>query len=157
MTRRLFLFVAAFASACSSRAIDADIGITNAVYIVPASDGPAAVYFTIHNPTATPDTLLAVSSPSLNKISLHETMRMGDGASAMMHMTAVARVTVPAQGDLTFAPGRYHAMASGAASPIANRTTLALTMTFATHAPIATTARVLTYADYDSRASAPKH
>jgi copper(I)-binding protein len=140
--------------ACSPRAVNADIGITNAVYIIPASDGPAAVYSTVHNPTATPDTLIAVSSPTLKDISLHETMRMGDGASAMIHMSPVARIPVPAYGDLVFAPGRYHAMASGAAFPLVNGSTL--TLSFATHAPIVTTARVLTYADYDPRATESK-
>ena len=149
--------VAALACACNSRDVDAEIGITNAVYIIPASDGPAAVYFTIHNPTATPDTLIAVSSPSVKVISLHETMRMGEGASVMIHMSPVARVAVPAAGDLIFAPGGYHAMASGAASPPANGTTLTLTMTFARHASIVTPARVLTYAEYDPRANEAKH
>jgi copper(I)-binding protein len=160
MMRSAFLFVAAFAvssaAACGSRTIVGDLSVTNAVYIIPASDGPAAVYFTVHNPTATPDALLAVSSPSLNNISLHETMRLGDSASAMIHMSPVARVVVPAHGDLTFAPGRYHAMASGVASPLVNGTAITLTMTFATHAPIVTSARVLTYADYDPRATESK-
>lgn len=157
MIRRAFLFVAALACACSPRAVDTDIRITNAVYIIPASDGPAAVYFTVHNPTATADTLVAVSSPNLDSISLHETMRVGDGASAVMHMTAVAHIAVPAHGDLTFAPGGYHAMAVGIGAPLVNGTVITLTMMFATHAPIVTPARVLTYADYDPRASAPKH
>jgi copper(I)-binding protein len=128
MPHRKVLFAAALACACSPRAVDADIRITNAVYIIPASDGPAAVYFIVHNPTATPDTLIAFSSPTLKDISLHETMRMGDGASAMIHMSPVARIPVPAHGDLVFAPGRYHAMASGAASPLVNGSTLTLTL-----------------------------
>ena len=84
-------------------------------------------------------------------------MRVGDGASAVMHLTAVAHIAVPAHGDLTFAPGGYHAMAVGIGAPLVNGTVITLTMMFATHAPIVTTARVLTYADYDPRASAPKH
>jgi copper(I)-binding protein len=156
MLHRKVLFAAALACACTPRAVDADIRITNAVYILPATDAPAAVYFTVHNSTATSDTLIAVSSPNLKDISLHETMRMGDGPSAMIHMSPVARIPVPAHGDLAFAPGRYHAMAAGAASALVNGTTLTLTMTFAAHVPIVTIARVLTYADYDPRATEPK-
>ena len=157
MNRGAFLFIAtfavAFAVACGSRTTGDELNVANAVYIIPASDGPAAVYFTIHNPTATSDTLVAVSSPNLKDSSLHETMRMGDGASAMVHMTPVGRVVVPAYGDLTFAPGGYHAMAVNTGTPLASGSTFTLTLTFAKHAPIVTNARVLTYAQYDPRAS----
>lgn len=145
--------IALLASACDGDALR----VTNAVYLIPASDGPAVVYFTIRNPGATDDTLLTISSPALSGVSLHETTQMGSGPSAMTHMSPLSRVAVPASGDLTFAPGGYHAMATGTGSPIARGDSLALTLTFAQHGPVTVTARVLTYADYDPRAAGQKH
>ena len=152
-TAAAVVLIALLPSACGGDALR----VTNAVYLIPASDGPAVVYFTIRNPGATADTLISISSPALSGLSLHETTQMGSGLSAMTHMSPLSRVAVPASGDLTFAPGGYHAMATGTGSPIVRGDSLALTLTFAKHAPVTVTARVLTYADYDPRAAGQKH
>lgn len=152
----LFRSLLALATACGAAAASEKLRVSNAVFLLPASDGPTVIYFTIHNPTSTSDSLLTISSPTLTAISLHETMRMGEGRSAMIHMQLVARVEIPAHGELSFSPGGYHAMVSDATSPLVNGTALTLTMTFVKHTPIVSTARVLKYADYDPRAAESK-
>lgn len=87
-------------------------------WVRPAGDG-AAAYFTLVN--AGPDTLVAVgvATPAARGASLHETMTMGQGAGAMVHMAPVARLIVPPGDSVMLAPGGRHVMLDGLARPLA--------------------------------------
>lgn len=73
---------------------------------VPAGQGPAAVYLTLHNAGATADTLLGLSSSTADEVSLHETVV--EGGMARMHPVGPL-VLLP--GDtLRLRPGGLHGM-----------------------------------------------
>jgi copper(I)-binding protein len=161
--RLLFILasIGAFAIACEraprEHGAPAEFGVSGAVYVLPAADGPAVVYFTVHNPEPTADTLLGVTSAAVRELTIHATMTMGEGPMAVTHMTQQAKLVVPAKSDLRFAPGVNHVMAAGPLVPMVRGDTIVLTMRFAKHTPLTVVARVLNYADYDSRAPESKH
>lgn len=67
---------------------------------------PAGGYMVLHNDSNRPVALVAASSPDYGQTMLHHS-EMRDGT---MHMLPVARVEVPAHGELQFKPGGYHIM-----------------------------------------------
>jgi copper(I)-binding protein len=80
--------------------------------------GTGVVYFTVANPSATPDRLIGATSPVAGAVEIHEsTETMGSmngmamGGTASMHR--VAFVSVPAHATVQFAPGGYHIMLIG--------------------------------------------
>ncbi|WP_084380929.1 copper chaperone PCu(A)C [Pseudomonas mucidolens] len=76
---------------------------------LPPNAPTVAAYFVIHNQGETADRLLSVDTPVAEKAELHEHVMHGD----LMKMQQVPSVTVPAGGDLTFAPMAYHVMLLG--------------------------------------------
>ena len=66
-------------------------------------------FLTIRNTGATPDKLLAASSPAAGRLELHTHMRDGD----VMRMRPVADIPVPANGEVTLQPGGLHLMLIG--------------------------------------------
>lgn len=83
--------------------------VTDAWVRLPAVPGrPGAAYFTIKG-GASGATLVAVSSPRIDKIELHESMEQG----GMMRMTPIAKVIVPPDGTAEFKPAGRHAMLFG--------------------------------------------
>ena len=125
-----------------------------------------AIYFTITNPTGTPDALVGAATPVAATATLHQTMDMGTPSPAasgmgsgssmggmpmassdpmaggMTGMQPVARVDVPAGGSVTFAPGGYHVMLEGLATAPAVGSTFPLTLTFEKAGQIAVTVAV---------------
>jgi len=89
---------------------------------------PAAGYFEIDNRGSTDDSLVSASSPGSASVELHQTM---PDMSGMIGMTAVAQVTCPAGGSVTFAPGGYHLMIMGLSRQLATGDTLELDLVFA--------------------------
>ena len=67
---------------------------------------PAGGYFTLHNGGNAPVKLTGADSPACGMLMLHKSEDKG-GMSQMMD---VPDITVPAGGDLKFAPGGYHLM-----------------------------------------------
>lgn len=67
---------------------------------------PAAGYFTVKNRADKPITLVAASSPACGMLMLHESKEV----NGVETMRPVKTVTVPAHGDVRFAPGGYHLM-----------------------------------------------
>lgn len=67
---------------------------------------PAAGYFTLHNGTNKAVELTGASSNACGMLMLHQSKEQ-NGMDTMMH---VKNVTVPAGGEVTFAPGGYHLM-----------------------------------------------
>ncbi len=66
---------------------------------------PAAAYFTVHG-GPTPATLISVTTDVAIKAEMHETMAKGGVTS----MAPLARVEIPANTDVSFAPGGRHVM-----------------------------------------------
>ncbi len=84
-----------------------------------AAGADGALYFTLVNPG--PDTLVVVGAraAAAAATTLHETMRMGEGAAAMAHMAPLARVVVPPADSVAFAPLGRHAMLERLRRPLA--------------------------------------
>lgn len=74
----------------------------------------AAAYMTLVNTADEPVSLMAVSSPQVNIVELHETKNVG----GMMSMQKVVSVRVPARGTVALAPGGTHLMLVGLARPL---------------------------------------
>lgn len=67
---------------------------------------PSAGYFVIKNTGANEATLIALSIPNFDQVSLHQTIDQ-DG---MSRMAVADEIPIPAGGQLQFKPGGYHAM-----------------------------------------------
>ena len=66
----------------------------------------AAGYMTIRNASATPDRLVAVSSPAAALVQTHVTVKDGD----MLRMREVKGYAIPANGSFELKPGGPHLM-----------------------------------------------
>jgi copper(I)-binding protein len=96
-------------SATSSGPVLARIGaleVERAYLPDPASPSVAAVYLTVRNTGATPDELLAVSSPDASTSMLMSEQDSG----SMGDMAPLPSLTIPAHGEASLTPGRDHAM-----------------------------------------------
>ena len=87
---------------------------------------PAAAYFTVHG-GPTPATLISVTTDVAIKAEMHETMAK-DGVTSM---TPLARVDIPANTDVAFAPGGRHVMLFDMNSGIKPADRVMLTFAFA--------------------------
>jgi hypothetical protein len=88
---------------------------------------PAAGYFTLSNPTASPATLTGAGSAACGGVMLHKSVRKNGSDSMVM----VPSVAVPAHGSLRFAPGGYHLMCMQPAAAMRPGTTVTVTLKFA--------------------------
>lgn len=88
---------------------------------------PAAGYFTLHNDSATPRTLIAASSPACGQLMLHESLHQG----GQDRMVMVHDLAVPAHGQLRFAPGGYHLMCIHPAATMQRGGSVKVTLHFA--------------------------
>ncbi len=107
-----------------------------AMTITPTPGGRdmSAGYMTIRNTGAEPDTLLSVSSPAAGRIDIHET-RM-DAQGVMQMFPIAGGVTVPAQGEIAFAPGGLHLMLMDLAAPLTEGERVVMTLTFQRTGPV---------------------
>jgi protein SCO1 len=88
---------------------------TRAVVPAPAGAGPAALYVTVANRAAEPDTLVGAATRVAGYVQLHQhTMRDG-----RMMMEQVAGAAVAAGDSLRLVPGGYHLMLYELAAPLA--------------------------------------
>lgn len=67
---------------------------------------PLGGYFVLHNPGVKPLKLIGANGPAFKRIELHRSMQK----HGMDRMVPVSSITVPAGGDIRFAPGGYHLM-----------------------------------------------
>lgn len=86
-----------------------------------------AAYLTLRNGGAQDERLIAVRAEGVGAVEMHETTRQGE----VMQMQPVARIDVPAGGDVTLAPGGLHLMLLDLAGPLAPGDTVSLTLEFA--------------------------
>lgn len=88
----------------------AGIEIANARLVLPVISGSAAAaYFTITNTTAQTVTISTIDVRGAKMAMMHETA--GSGAHSTMSM--LAKLDVPAESSVTFAPGGKHVMLTG--------------------------------------------
>jgi len=126
--------------------------IERAYVVIPAGQGPAALYFVANNPFAMTDTIVAVGTEAIGPSSLH--MSMEDKAAGTMRMMSVSTLEVPAHGSVRLAPGGYHGMIGPLTRPLVRGERVALTVRFEHAGIVRADATVITYADLDT-ATAP--
>ncbi|SDS20855.1 hypothetical protein SAMN05216598_0862 [Pseudomonas asplenii] len=73
---------------------------------LPPNAPTVAAYFTLQNQGTTDDRLTSVDSPIAGKAELHEHVMQAN----LMKMQQVPDVTIPAKGEVKFAPMAYHVM-----------------------------------------------
>src|SRR3712207_2765846 len=101
--------LAAFALASCGQPAEPLVVVERAWVNLPAVKGrPGAAYFTLKS-NNDPTKLVGVSSPSVQRVELHE----GGGSGGMMHMAPMADAVFPDGGVLTARPGGMHAMLFG--------------------------------------------
>ena len=106
--------------------------------------------------SATADRLVSVSTPDAGMVQVHES-RIESG---MMMMAELREgLPLPAGEDVALAPGGNHLMLMGVKEPLVAGDTVALTLTFATSAPVEVTATVGQPAasEYDHAAAPAAH
>ena len=99
---------------------------------------PAAAYFTVHGGPA-PATLISVTTDVAIKAEMHETMDKG----GMSTMAPIAKVEIPANTDVNFAPGGRHVMLFSMNSGIKPGDRVMLTFAFADGTRILNNANVV--------------
>jgi copper(I)-binding protein len=147
--RFALVFAALGLAACGSRqepsaeqsaTLSGTITASDGRLVLPAVHGnPGAVYFTVHNGTASPATLESVEVEGAKMAMLHET-RMVGGHSEMQAMPDPA---VPAGGDLVLQPGGRHVMAMDVDDSLKPGGTTTVTLSFAGGAKTTLPAEIL--------------
>jgi copper(I)-binding protein len=94
-------------------------------------------YLTLTAPAA--DRLVSASSPDANLVQIHES-RIESGMMMMQELRE--GLPLPAGEAVALAPGGNHLMLMGVKEPLVAGDTVALTLTFATSAPVEVTATV---------------
>lgn len=113
ITRQLFLWGLVLASAIAQGAPSL---LVNDAYVRAPLPGrnETVAYLSVHNVSAETRELVGVSSPSAQRVEIHES-RHKDG---MMQMRPVAALTLVPQQHLEFAPGGLHLMLMGLKLPL---------------------------------------
>lgn len=150
MPRLLGLAAAPGASGAVAAPAGAGRAVERAYVVVPAGQGPAAIYLTIRNGEAA-DTITAIDTPDLGPASMHQSKASSSGS---MSMLPVERIPIAAGSVVRFAPGSFHGMVGPLTRVIKRGETLPLVVRFAHGAAISVTAHVITYADVDTATSA---
>ena len=126
--------------------------IERAYVVIPAGQGPAALYFVATNPFAMADTIVSIGTEAIGPATLHQSMQ--DKVAGTVHMMPVTALEVPARGTARLAPGGYHGMIAPLARPLVRGERIALTVRFEHGGVVRADATVITYADVDT-ATAP--
>ncbi|KAF9909618.1 hypothetical protein EC991_008276 [Linnemannia zychae] len=67
---------------------------------------PAAGYITLESTSAEPLDVTKITSPDYNRITIYQTITDSESSK----MVKVDKVTIPANGEFGFVPGKYHIM-----------------------------------------------
>jgi copper(I)-binding protein len=87
---------------------------------------PAAGYFVLSNETGRTRTLVGAASPECGALMLHRSVN--DNGQERMEM--VDSVSVPAHGEVKFAPGGYHLMCMSPTAALARGRSVSVTLRF---------------------------
>lgn len=151
--RVLCVLCGGLAAGCSSdegswRTPNGEIAVSRVAAPAPANVGSAdsatmAVYATIANTGAAPDTLVSVTALHASRASLHTTM---DHGGTLMMMPAEP-VVIASSSVVRLAPGGTHVMLEGLARRFAPGDTVPLTFVFRRSGPVNVNASVFSYED----------
>ena len=110
MIRRPFLaLLVLLIAACGERASDPPEVVAARIMVPPPGAPMAAGYFALKNPGREALQLVGVRSASFESVEMHETVE----ENGVSRMRALARVEVPAGGQVAFEPGGKHLMLMG--------------------------------------------
>ncbi|NII11680.1 copper chaperone PCu(A)C [Oleiagrimonas sp. C23AA] len=93
---------------------------------------PGGGYATVHNHGEQAVQLVGADSPAYGHIMLHKSTTEG----GVSRMAAVKAITVPAHGQVAFAPGGYHLMMMQAKTPVKPGQSVPVTLHFASGATL---------------------
>jgi copper(I)-binding protein len=91
----------------------------------PAGRPTTAVFLVLTNSGATARHVVSGATAAADTLELHEMKRDGN----MMQMSPVARITIPAGGDVTLRPGGLHLMLFGLRRPLVAGDTIRVSLT----------------------------
>ena len=97
-----------------------------------------AAYFVVMNPTGKAVDLVGVASPQYKMAELHLS-KVEDGIATMVKQD---QISVPANGELAFAPGSFHVMLMHPRKPIKTGDTIDITLKFSDGSSLAVKAPV---------------
>jgi periplasmic copper chaperone A len=111
----------------AAQADDSSIRVAEAwARATPGAAKTGAVYLSITNTGATPDRLVAISTPAADHAEPHS-MKMANG---VMEMRPLGPIAIAPGGSIVFAPNGDHIMLLGLKAPLKEGATVALTLTF---------------------------
>ncbi len=109
----------------------------------------AALYFTLRNEGAEPDTLLSVSVDVADSATLHTQVSSGGGGS--MRMAPLEHLAVPARGEARLSPGGHHVMLTALHRMFVEGDTIRAEVVFARAGAVSFSVPVISYADVADR------
>jgi copper(I)-binding protein len=137
--RALIACIALLVSACSPRSA---ITIENAwARATPPGSTVASVYARVESKQA--DEIVAVATPVAERVEMHVTSE----ANGTMRMRPVQSVALQPDEPVSFQAGGLHMMLIGLHEPLAAGTSLPLTFTFRTAAPMTVSVKVIAPGD----------
>lgn len=96
------------------------------IRLLPPNMMHTAAYVAINNSSDQADELLAVWSPAINSMSVHQTKQV----NGLLKMLAAEDTTIPANGQLVMQPGGYHMMLMGLDKPLVENDTILICFKF---------------------------
>ena len=120
---RFLLLMTALAASPAAAQIQIENGWARAT---PPGAKIAAAYMTIRNAAATPDRLVAASSPAAERAETHVTVKDGD----IFRMREVLGYEIPARGSFELKPGGAHLMLVNIKAPFKEGAKVPLTLRF---------------------------
>lgn len=124
-----FALVAAFAATAAEQGVT----VTNSWFRFIMSARPAAGYFTLSNDSGTPRVLVGAASPACGTLMLHRSLPQGGHERMVM----VKSASVPAHGEVKFAPNGYHLMCMSPSKDMAPGHSVPVTLRFQDGATLA--------------------
>ena len=103
-------------------------------------DGNGAAYMLLHNYSANDDAVIGASSDVAAATEIHLSQITADGTMEMIKQESIA---LPADGEVEFKPGSYHAMLIGLKQDLKAGDEITLTLHFKNHEDITLTVPVL--------------
>ncbi len=120
--------IAGDAVAASAESCSGDICVSDAwARATPPGAATGAVYFSLVNKGRTADSLVSASSSATANAMVHRSIMTGNVA----RMEMVGRVDLAPGARVSFAPSGYHLMLDGLKQPLAQGSTISVTLDFA--------------------------
>jgi len=135
------------------------LDVERAVLALPTGGAPAALYFTVHNTSATALEIVAVEvdgvdSTVLQSATAHRMPAASAARGATTLMSPMVSVPIPARATVRFAPGGYTVTVGGLREPLVRGDSVRITVRLSTAWSRSTMARVLAYTDLDTALNA---